>query len=191
VFHVELRQFPNSARLFNLTRAELDAKVLQPWVAGRTIEIESRRWSPDRAKLTVLEGRRLEPGEIGLGRGWGNAARTGADVTEQLLEELAETGRLTRPVIEALKGDLGGRAALSLQAVLLLAGEHHPGWRVSERLALAETAIWELLHQGRLRMVRDGAALPSEEWEGVLLSWAAWTGTDPAPALLEPVSAST
>ena len=32
VFHVELRQFPHVARVFNLSREELDARFARPWV---------------------------------------------------------------------------------------------------------------------------------------------------------------
>jgi hypothetical protein len=190
VYHVQLRQFPNVARLFNLTREELDQRILLSWVAGRAVDVDDRRWSPDRARLTVIEGRRLGPEEIGIGRGWSNATRTGEDVSARLLEELARTSRLARPVVEELKQELLTRmmqGGLPVHMALPLAGERHPGWRVSDLLALAETAVWELLHQGRLHMVRGGVVVTPEEWEPALLAWATWTGAEPVSCLLEAV----
>src|SRR5204863_2643722 len=64
VFHVELRQFPNVARSFNLSESELHARVVGPWVAERPLELDDRRWSPDKARLTIYEGPRLAPEEI-------------------------------------------------------------------------------------------------------------------------------
>jgi len=168
VYHVQLRQFPNVARLFNLTREELDQRILLSWVAGRAVDVDDRRWSPDRARLTVIEGRRLGPEEIGIGRGWSNATRTGEDVSARLLEELARTSRLARPVVEELKQELLTRmmqGGLPVHMALPLAGERHPGWRVSDLLALAETAVWELLHQGRLHMVRGGVVVTPRDPE--------------------------
>ena len=55
--------------------------------------------------------------------------------------------------------------------MLALASEQHPGWRVSDRLALAERAVWELLHHGQLRMVRRADAVDQDEWESLLLAW--------------------
>ena len=46
VFHVELRQFPHQTRAFNLTREELDARILGPWVSAGGVELDDRRWSP-------------------------------------------------------------------------------------------------------------------------------------------------
>jgi hypothetical protein len=45
---------------------------------------------------------------------------------------------------------------------------------VSERLALAERAVWELLHQRALTMLRDEKTVPREQWEAALLSWKEW-----------------
>ena len=69
VFHVELRQFPHQTRAFNLTREELDARIVGPWIAGEAIEMDDYRWLPDRATLTIYEGPLLGPGEMGLGQG--------------------------------------------------------------------------------------------------------------------------
>ena len=42
MFHVELRQFLHVARAFNLTREELDARILHPWVNGGSIALQDR-----------------------------------------------------------------------------------------------------------------------------------------------------
>ena len=55
MFHVELRQFPNVTRAFNLTREELDERILGPWIAQAGIELNDRRWSTEKARLTVYE----------------------------------------------------------------------------------------------------------------------------------------
>ena len=87
MFHLELRQFPNVARAFNLSDEELARRFCSArgstggWSSSTSIGS-----SPDRARLTVYEGRALATDEIGMGRGWGNVTRTGTDVTERVLE---------------------------------------------------------------------------------------------------------
>jgi len=178
VFHVELRQFPHVARAFNLTREQLHTRVLAPWAEGRAVELDDRRWIPERAKLTIYEGRELTPDEIGMGRGWSNAARGGEDVTEGLVAEASQR-RAAPPGLPEEKRRLVTRATegpLTLDQVVALTGSG--GELVSQRLALAEQAVWELLHEGRLRLVRDGATLAQEEWQPALLSWREWTQRD-------------
>jgi len=85
VFHVELRQFPHQTRAFNLTREELDARIVGPWIAGEAIEMDDYRWLPDRATLTIYEGPLLGLGDMGLGRGWQNVTRKGREVTQEVL----------------------------------------------------------------------------------------------------------
>ncbi len=87
MFHVELRQFPHQTRAFNLTREQLDARILRPWVSDGAVELDDRRWSSERAKLTVYEGPELSPDQLGLGRGWANVTRAGEDVTARVLAE--------------------------------------------------------------------------------------------------------
>jgi hypothetical protein len=180
MFHVELRQFPNVARSFNLSREELDARILSAWVAERPVELDDRRWSPEKAKLNVYEGPRLRPEEIGLGRGWANVTRSGKEVTARVLEEArAERAPDSRTGVERLKLELAERAAdrpLPIGEALGLASLAHPGRRVSEQLALAEQSVWELLHQQRVRMVRGEREVPPEEWQSVLLAWRTWAG---------------
>jgi hypothetical protein len=173
VFHLELRQFPHVARAFNLDRVELDA-ILVPWVQGQAVELDDRSWEPQRAKLTIYESSELAPDEIGMGRGWANAARRGQRVTERLLGEVRQ--RTEPPGPSAAKGLLLERLAqgsLELnQVVELMAGETSP--RPSQRLAAAEQAVWELLHEGRARLVSGGRVLPPADWQPTLLSWSAW-----------------
>jgi hypothetical protein len=172
VFHVELRQFPHVARAFNLTREQLDLRVLLRWVDGKPVELEDRRWSPERARLTVYESRQLGSDELGLGRGWSAVAGSGQDVTGRVLEEARRRG----DVPSGLKGRLLERVGcgeVALNEVVELADAH--SGRASDRLAVAEQATWELLHEGRVSLVRDGGAVEPDEWRPVLLSWRAWT----------------
>jgi hypothetical protein len=174
VFHVELRQFPHQARAFNLTREELEARILRPWTSGGAIELDERRWAPDRARLTIYEGPRLADDQLGMGRGWGNVTREGEEVTARVLAEAAQPA----PVAE-LKHEVLERCAygpLPIARLVELAGDRFPRSRVSERISLCEQAVWELLHEGAVALVRAGSAVAQEEWQAVLISWEAWRG---------------
>ena len=191
MFHVQLRQFPNVARAFNLTRTQLDAQILTPWTAGRPVEWDERRWAPDRAKLTIYEGPTLRPEDIGLGRGWANATRTGEDVTDRLLAE-SKRPDARQQALAQLRDEILRRAAggsLRPQDVVGVVGDQHPDWRASDRLALAEQAIWELLHLGSLRIVHTAhggsEAVEREQWQPLLLDWATWVGGQQRPLTLE------
>jgi len=173
MFHVELRQFPHQARAFNLTREELNARILAPWVAGAAVELDDRRWLPERAKLTIYEGPELAPEDLGMGRGWGNVTRDGAEVTARLLDEVAHP-----PPVAELKRELLDRCAdgaLPLHRLVDVAGERYPQARVSERLALCEQAVWELLHESAVLLARAGAPVARDDWQALLLSWATWS----------------
>jgi hypothetical protein len=178
VFHVELRQFPHQARAFNLSREELDARILQPWCSDKPIDLQDRRWTSEKAKLTILEGPELRPDEIGLGRGWSNASKSGEDVTATLLDEArqmrqAPADQLKEAIVAACAG-----SPIALAQVVAIAAAREPQRRPSELLAAAEQGVWELLHAGRLRLARDGDEVPRERWQPVLLSWSSWTGAD-------------
>src|SRR5205823_12504144 len=67
-------------------------------------------------------------------------------------------------------------APLPITEVLALASAGRAGSRASDRLALAEDAVWQLLHQGQVRLVRGGEPVAAEEWEAVLLAWETWAG---------------
>jgi hypothetical protein len=186
MFHLELRQFPHVARAFNLQRDELDARILMPWAQGTAVELDDRRWAPERAKLTIYEGRALASDELGMGRGWSNAGRTGEQVTERLLTETEQRIKVP-PALVKLKRELLARCAqgrLALSELVAPTDSQEPPRRASERLALAEQAVWELLHERRLELVRDGAPLAPEDWQPALLSWATWTGTGPGTVFL-------
>jgi hypothetical protein len=163
-----VRQFPNVARAFNLSRDQLEARIAGPWRAGRPVELHDRRWDPQKARISVYEGRPLAPEELGLGRGWGNATRTAQEVTERVLAAPSP--------VEGFKAELPERIALT--DVVGLAGARYPAARVSERLALSEQAVWELLHERRARLTRSGRPLGHQDWAVVLLRWDAWTSRD-------------
>ena len=181
MFHVELRQFPSLARAFNLTREELDRRLVISWVSGQPVELNERRWSPVKARLTIYEAPQLRPDEIGVGRGWPNVARAGEDVTARVLADARAAGSADGAV-EQFKHDVAELAMageLALHDVLGLATERHPSWRLSDRLALAERAVWELLHERRVMIMRGYEAIRAEQWEPVLLSSSTWSGSDP------------
>jgi hypothetical protein len=193
VFHVEVRQFPNVARTFNLSEAELNDQVLVPWTRGQLVKLGEHEWEPARAKLKILEGRELRGEEMGIGRGWSNVTRYAEDVTERLLAAArAAGGAGADSGAAAFKEVLCAQCAssrLAVHQVMWLANSRHPEWRVSDRLALAERAVWELLHEGRLTMFRRVPGDPEPEyevvdrsqWQPALLTWATWS--DPAEPL--------
>ncbi len=176
MFHVELRQFPHVARAFNQERDELEARILKPWVEGQPIELDDRSWEPERARIAIYEGRALAPDEIGLGRGWANVTRTGVDVTQRLLTA-ARRAAERPPELLRLKDELlaqCGPSGLALREVVDLAAPGDDTQLASARLALAEQAVWELLHAGHVNLVRSETRLDRSEWQAVLLSWASW-----------------
>ncbi len=197
MFHVELRQlrqFPHVAHSFNLSEAELSAKVLVPWSEGQLVLIGEREWEPRRTKLTILEGPELRLDEIGMGRGWGNAIRHGHDVTERMLvsarAEAKPAGTAEgSDAVAAFKAVLRAQCAtapLAIHQALWLANSKHPGWRVSERIALTERAVWELLNEGHVKLVapraddqgKDDVAADRAEWGPALLTWGSWMDSD-------------
>ncbi len=178
MFHVELRQFPNVARAFNLSESDLYERFLGDWVADRLIDYEDHRWSPEKARLTVLEAPRLPPEEMGMGRGWGNVTRTGQDVTEAVVARAREGGASSDAAVQHFKSllvDRGAQERFSLEQVLTLAATQNPGRRVSEQLALAEQAVWELLYQRRIAIVRGEEEVSEDEWQLLLLTLSTWT----------------
>jgi hypothetical protein len=175
VYHLELRQFPHTARVFNLKRGEVDTRFVRPWVKGEMIDHDERRWAPERTRLKILKGPAVRLDELGLGRGWGQATKDSEDVTDAVVAQ-AERGAQARPEVEALKEQVAQAAGqvIHFGAVAALAGAAHPGWRASEQLSLAEQAVWELLHQERLTMVAGGEPVPRVQWQEVVLRWSTW-----------------
>ncbi len=85
VYHVELRHFPRNLCHFNMGAAELQSAILEPWAADRMFDLGELRWDPRQARLTILEGPRIPPDQLTMGRGWSTAKRQGTDVTARLL----------------------------------------------------------------------------------------------------------
>ncbi len=192
MFHIELRQFPHVARAFNLTADELERRFVRPWIRQEAIDLDDRRWSPDRATLTIYEAPELRRDQIGMGRGWANVTRSGEDVTEPVLGDAVAP----RSSVQLLKEEIESRCAddaLSIADVRWLADERLPGRRVSERVAVAEQAVWELLHHGRLSMISAGNpddTLAADLWQPILLSWETWSEAEPSVLLAAPASES-
>jgi hypothetical protein len=174
VFHVELRQFPHVARVFNLERQELDDRFARPWSSGQMVEQEERWWSPERARLTIFEAPELPLDEIGMGRGWATVGKTGQDVTANVLAE-AQRGAQGRSAVEGFKAEIRAAAPLTFNGVVELAVAQYPLWRASEHLALAEQSVWELLHQGGLTLCGPDGQIEAESWQAIVLSWSTWT----------------
>ncbi len=105
MYHVELHQFPQNMCRFNLTGAELQA-IVDPWVREQQVDFGERRWSPHKARLTILEGPQMPLDQLTMGRGWRAARRQGEDVTEAVLaaarEALAAAAQAPVPAAAAL-----------------------------------------------------------------------------------------
>ena len=168
MFHVELRRFPHVSRAFNLTDRQLDERFVRPWVAGAPVQLDERSWEPTKARLTIYEGAEVRSGDMGLGRGWATVTRDGEDVTARVLEQASAS-------VARFKEVLARHGRMSLSDVVALAGESHTAARVSDRLALAERAVWELLHEGRLTLNGVDGPLARERWAAVLLQWESWS----------------
>lgn len=89
------------ARVFNLDREDLTAKVAQPWLEDRTIQMGDREWVPRRSSLRILEGPRMETADLSFGQGWANAERACEDVTRVLLEQTPPPSGPDAFVVEA------------------------------------------------------------------------------------------
>jgi hypothetical protein len=119
VFHVEISAGYNHARVFNLSREDVIAKVVQPWLENRVIEAGEREWEPSESQLRILEGRRMENADLSFGQGWANAERACEDVTGAIVAEAPPPTLPDAYVIEAeapetvsagIVGEHGGRA---------------------------------------------------------------------------------
>ena len=137
-----------------MTREQLEARVVAPWVRGQAFQLGDRQWAPDRAKLVIYEGRALATEEIGMGRGWSNVTRSGEEVTARVLDE-AKAAADSPPALEALKRELLARSSqgpLGMGQVVALAGELEPRLSPPQRLELAGRAVWDLLQDERLKL---------------------------------------
>jgi hypothetical protein len=84
-FHVEISAGFNHARVFNLNREDVVAKVVEPWLEGRMIEMGDQKWQPRESSLIILEGPRMETVDLSFGQGWSNAERASKAVTREIL----------------------------------------------------------------------------------------------------------
>jgi hypothetical protein len=85
VFHVEISAGFHRARVFNLNREDLIAKVVEPWLDDKRIEMGDREWVPRDSELKILEGPRMETADLSFGQGWSNAERASENVTHGIL----------------------------------------------------------------------------------------------------------
>jgi hypothetical protein len=84
-FHVELSSGIKHARSFNLSREQLMAEVIAPWLEDLPVELGEQEWAPAESKLKILEGPHLEGPDLAFGQGWSNAERASEEVTEREL----------------------------------------------------------------------------------------------------------
>jgi hypothetical protein len=82
-----------------------------------------------------------------------------------------------------------GQGRVALWQVVELAAEPEPRPLASERLALAERAVWELLHHGAVILIRGDQPLHRDQWQPALLSWQAWRGGEPGAVVVERAAA--
>ena len=85
MFHVEISAGFHRARVFNLNREELVAKVVEPWLDDKRIEMGDREWVPRESELKILEGPQMETADLSFGQGWSNAERASENVTRDVL----------------------------------------------------------------------------------------------------------
>jgi hypothetical protein len=84
-FHVELRSGIKHARSFNLSREQLMAEVIAPWLEDLPVELGEQEWTPSESKLMILDGPHLDGPDLAFGQGWANAERASEEVTEREL----------------------------------------------------------------------------------------------------------
>src|SRR5271166_6467012 len=89
MYHVELRQFPHNMGRFKLSDAQLGA-IVEPWVRQQLVEFGERKWNPQQAKITILEGPHMPLEQLTMGRGWRAAQRNSEDVTDAVLAAARE-----------------------------------------------------------------------------------------------------
>jgi hypothetical protein len=101
-FHVELSDGLSHARSFNLSREQLLAQVVAPWLEDLTVELGEQEWLPAESQLTILEGPHLDGPDLAFGQGWSNAARSSENVTKR---ELAGAPAPQRPDAFVVQAD--------------------------------------------------------------------------------------
>jgi hypothetical protein len=160
-FHVELKDQRDVVRAFNLSEDQVMSRFITPLRTRDRFSIEDKEFESRKARLIVVEGPHLANGELGLGLGWTTARKRGEDVTERFLD--------------AQVGSSPSMGSAGLSADLM------SGHRVSERLGVIETVIWEMLHTGQVRgLTLAGEPVPQERWEATVLAESTWlAGGDP------------
>lgn len=176
MYHLELRQFPHNLCRFNLTEQELGA-IVEPWTRDPWVELGERKWRPETAKLTILEGPQIPLEQLSMGRGWRVVQRNSRDVTERVLAAAKQAGPSASqesphgsPPDAALVADsLGlellamlGQQPAPLSQVWRLAAARFPERSPSEALALAEAAVGSLLRSGLIVLLRTTAPDPDD-----------------------------
>ncbi len=111
MFHVEISAGFNRARVFNLNREDVIAKIVHPWLEDRTIEMGEREWLPRKSSLVILEGPEMEARDLSFGQGWANAERASQAVTRELLDKapppsMPDAFVIETPTPEAVTADL-------------------------------------------------------------------------------------
>lgn len=125
-YHVEISSSLRHARAFNLGEAELRA-IVEPWLAGRPVELGDREWEPAKSALKVLEGPALELPELAYGQGWSNAGRSAENVTRSVL---AAATPQAAPAAFLLESDAPREAATEIAAAH---GGRKVDWREAQR----------------------------------------------------------
>lgn len=148
MYHIQLRRFPHNAQTFNLTDSQL-REIVEPWCHERWIELGERKWNPNEAQLTIIEGPRLPVQELSMGRGWRAAQRSGKDVTERVLGaarsgapgpvHMDAQASASKPAAELMS--LLGKDAEALLDAWRHASALYRDRSPSECLALAEEAL--------------------------------------------------
>ena len=127
-YHVQIRRSFRRAWLFNLSEEGLSTAVLEPWIAGRELELGDRRWERRESDLRVIEGPELAPQDLAHGQGWNAAERSGEDATRRLLAEAppptqvvllaeAEGARVLLEASQEPSAELLGEAAEALRSM--------------------------------------------------------------------------
>ena len=163
MFHVEIRSGMQVVREFNLDDRGLYAGFLEPLLSDREFTIEGHEFVPRHTRIVILEGPELRLDQLGMGRGWGNAERTAADVTERVLQQARDFARRPQQALPAswdlVRERLLGRIAagpISADEILAIAVELMPDSSETERLDVAQHAAWELLVRGAAQLTPSG-----------------------------------
>jgi hypothetical protein len=104
-FHVELSSGIKHARSFNLSREQLMAEVIAPWLEDLPVELGEQEWTPAESKLKILDGPQLDGPDLAFGQGWSNAERASDEVTERELAAAPAPDLPDAFVIEAEQPD--------------------------------------------------------------------------------------